>query len=75
MSDKQLRVGGILYGYCGGFFGRDSYGEKRIEAIGADWVVVREEDGTPNCALFPSSDDWIVDDLIQFLEMESAADD
>ena len=44
----MIRVGDVLYGYCGGRFGRDSYGEKRVEAIGADWVVVREEDGSPN---------------------------
>lgn len=37
-----LRVGQVLYGYCNGKFGRDSYGDKRVEAIGADWVVVRE---------------------------------
>lgn len=40
MSD--LRVGAILYGFCGGAFGRDSYGDKRIEAIGADWLVARD---------------------------------
>lgn len=38
---KMVGVGTVLYGYCDGFFGRDSYSEKRIEAIGADWVVVR----------------------------------
>lgn len=37
-----LRVGQVLYGFCGGAFGRDSYGTKRVEAIGADWVVARE---------------------------------
>lgn len=41
-----LRVGDMLYGFCNGSFGRDSYGDKRVEAIGSDWVVVRE-DGTP----------------------------
>lgn len=41
---KPLRVGTLLYGYCGGYFGRGSYGLKRIEAIGADWVVAREGD-------------------------------
>jgi len=41
-----LRVGDILYGYCGGMFGRDSYDDKRVEAIGSDWVVLRE-DGKP----------------------------
>lgn len=34
-------IGKKLYGYCDGFFGHDSYENKRIEAIGADWVVVR----------------------------------
>jgi hypothetical protein len=44
----------MLYGYCNGFFGRDSYGPKRVEAIGADWVVIREENGTPDFAYFDS---------------------
>lgn len=39
----MLRIGTVIYGYCEGKFGRDSYGNKRVEAIGADWVVVREE--------------------------------
>jgi hypothetical protein len=38
-----LYVGSILYGFCGGCFGRDSYANKRVEAFGADWVVAREE--------------------------------
>lgn len=45
-----LRVGDVLgsdaephmEGFCGGYFGRDSYDPKRVEAIGADWVVARE---------------------------------
>ena len=37
----KLLIGQILYGFCGGYFGRDDYGDKRIEAIGADWVVAR----------------------------------
>lgn len=37
-----LRVGDPLYGYCGGYFG-DSYWDKRVEAIGADWVVARDD--------------------------------
>jgi hypothetical protein len=47
MTDRPLRVGDVLYGFCGGAFGRDSYGTKRVEAIGADWVVAREDDGGP----------------------------
>ena len=44
----MIRIGDLLYGYCGGCFGRDSHENKRIEAIGADWVVAREiESGEP----------------------------
>jgi hypothetical protein len=39
-----LRVGDVLYGYCNGNFDNDLYGDKRVEAIGADWVVVREDE-------------------------------
>ena len=42
MSLTELRVGTLLEGFCGGAFGRDSYEDKRVEAIGADWVVARE---------------------------------
>lgn len=45
-----LQIGQMLYGYCGGIFGRDSYEDKRVEAVGIDWVVVREDDGIPNFA-------------------------
>lgn len=41
-----LRVGAVLTGFCEGHFGRDFYGDKTVEAIGHDWVVVRE-DGIP----------------------------
>lgn len=40
-----LRVGATLRGFCGGAFGRESYGDKTIEAIGPDWVVIRTEEG------------------------------
>jgi len=53
----SIKIGTLLNGYCNGFFGRDSYGEKRVEATGADWVVVREENGEPNCAFFKSVGD------------------
>jgi hypothetical protein len=42
-----LRVGAVLHGFCHGAFGRDSYGDKRVEAIGADWIVVRNQNGLP----------------------------
>jgi len=46
-----LAVGDVLgadddghAGFCGGMFGRDSYGPKTVLAIGRDWVVAREQD-------------------------------
>lgn len=41
----MLYIGQMLYWYCGGYFGRDSYDDKRIEALGVDWVVARETNG------------------------------
>lgn len=46
----MLRIGHLLSGFCAGHFGRDSYGEKRVEAIGADWVIVRNDEGRPEFA-------------------------
>lgn len=40
----MITVGTKLYGYCRGSFDRDSYQDKRVEAIGADWCVAREID-------------------------------
>jgi hypothetical protein len=53
----SVEIGTVLNGYCNGYFGRDSYGEKRVEGSGVDWVVVREDDGEPNCAFFNSKED------------------
>jgi hypothetical protein len=38
---EPLRVGDVLVGFCGGAFGSDSFEDKRVEGIGADWVVAR----------------------------------
>jgi hypothetical protein len=35
-------IGQIIYGYCNGEWGRDSFHDKRIEAFGYDWIVARE---------------------------------
>jgi hypothetical protein len=43
-SGGSLRVGDTLHGFCGGAFGRESYGDKTVEAVGTDWVVAREAD-------------------------------
>jgi len=46
----SLQIGQKLYGYCGGYFSRDHYDDCRIEAIGYDWVVVRNENGSVDFA-------------------------
>lgn len=38
-----IRPGMKLYGFCGGLFGRDSYGEKTILEVHEDHVVVTED--------------------------------
>ena len=49
-------LGEVLYGFCNGFFGRDSYENKRVEAFGIDWVVCRDEDGQVHFATFEGTD-------------------
>lgn len=39
-----IHVGTVLTGFCGGMFGRESYGDKVIEGLGFDWCVAREAD-------------------------------
>jgi len=58
-------IGKVLKGYCDGWFGRDGYGDKTIEAVGSDWVVVRyDEDSTfgnhPSIAIFDTEEDLVV---------------
>lgn len=53
---KRVEVGDILHGYCGGWFGRDSYGCSRVEAVGSDWLISRvrddfKDDGDARAAL------------------------
>ena len=62
-------IGKVLKGYCNGYFGRDSYGDKTIEAEGIDWIVVRCENGKVDFTSFNSSEDkqikinqWLIED-------------
>lgn len=38
----DVKVGDILYGFCNGYFGIESYENKIVEAVGSDWIVARE---------------------------------
>jgi len=48
-------VGRRVHGYCNGFFGRDDYGTKVIEAIGPGWIVARGIEGD---VLFATFTNW-----------------
>lgn len=41
---KMSNLGRTIYGYCNGFFGRDSYEDKIIIAEGNTWILVRSKD-------------------------------
>jgi hypothetical protein len=63
--EKVVAVGDILYGYCNGFFGRDSYDDKIIMALGEDWVVARELNSRrPVFATFADWDSLNMQDML-----------
>jgi len=63
----MLLVGTVLKGYCGGWFGRDSYEDKRVEAVGVDWVVVRDDSGYNKVPLFATGKN-IHEELKKFID-------
>jgi hypothetical protein len=50
-------IGRVLYGYCDGKF--YTYRDKRIEAEGYDWIVVRDSHEEPDFLSFDSEEDKI----------------
>lgn len=44
-ASGPVRVGDVVHGHLNGFFGRDHYDCARVEAVGADWAVIRTFDG------------------------------
>ncbi len=40
-SKNRFEIGDIIHGFCGGYFGRDSYSCKKVEYIGHDYIVFR----------------------------------
>ena len=63
----MIGVGTILYGYCDGFFGRDSYSNKRIEAVGADWVVARSMSYDKYIPEFATFEDGYKEQMLELL--------
>lgn len=45
---SPLAVGDVIHGFAFGVFGRDHYHCVRIEAVGPDWIVVRDPDSEWN---------------------------
>lgn len=43
MSSRPLAPGDVIHGFAYGAFGRDHYHCVRIEAVGPDWIVARED--------------------------------
>lgn len=39
---QRIEIGDVLEGFCDGWFGRDSYDDKTVVHVGADYVVVSE---------------------------------
>lgn len=66
----KINVGDTLYGFCNGYFGRDSYGDKSVVAKGNErghnWIVAWDEwEGQLLFAEGFSEDDalnWTTDD-------------
>ncbi len=54
-----LYVGKKIYGYCNGYFGRDSYSDKTIVAHGATWITVLDIDGYASSTNFESHERMI----------------
>jgi hypothetical protein len=40
-----LTPGTVIHGFCSGYFGRDSYACRAVEATGRDWIVTRNSVG------------------------------
>lgn len=57
----ELSPGTKLYGFCNGYFGRDSYGEKTVIASGTwddvNWVVVTTREFRQNVMLMATGFD------------------
>lgn len=65
-----LRVGDLLDGFCSGAFTLGPE-QVRVEAIGADWVVVRGTDNDAHAQLYSGSPE----DLIQYVGQRRGDDD
>lgn len=71
MPENRVQVGDTLYGFCGGAFGRDSYEDKRVEAVGKDWIVCRDNQGQVH---FADLSEWTIDQLAEYTKPQEDED-
>lgn len=57
---KDEFVGTTLFGFCNGFFGRDSYEDKVIIASGSNWIVADSGSIHPEFASFGENENMAV---------------
>ena len=62
---NRFLIGDQVHGPAGGVFGRDSFGCRTVEAVGADFIVTRDGDGVPE---FVSGD---IDLTVAYRERDS----
>lgn len=71
-NDEQLlaralvTAGSYLYGYCCGYFGRDSYGTKKVIKVGKDAVTVQNDDGS-------YQDSYRINDWVSLVKASNAS--
>lgn len=56
MNYKDKFVGIRIFGFCNGYFGRDSYSDKTIIATGQNWIVGINQEGKNEFASFDDTD-------------------
>jgi len=57
MNYKDKFVGTTIYGFCNGYFGRDSYDDKVIIASGENWIVGKTQYGYVEFASFDDGEE------------------
>jgi len=72
---KKIKVGDTIYGYAGGYFGRDSYDDKIVIKKGkwssTKWIILANI-SYPNRLYFLSGDD--VDAIVEYTTPEPVWD-
>lgn len=57
-------IGKTLYGFCNGYFGRDSYENKTIVYVGEKYILTENEEGVPGVAYFKDMDYMEIEKLV-----------